>query len=613
MQTEYLTGAELKAMFQAASSWLGVNKEAIDALNVFPVPDGDTGTNMYLTLMAAVREVEKVKTDSVSKVAEAASHGALMGARGNSGVILSQLLRGFAKQVSGRETINAEELARGLSAASQKAYQAVMKPIEGTILTVAREAAKEAMATAKKGGNVLAVLQANLLKAEQTLAQTPKMLAVLRDAGVVDAGGRGLVVALEGALRVLQGGQVNWDSVAAEKKKEDLAAGNQKAKDKIDITTKVIDENVSLEFRYCTEFLLRGENLPLEQIRRKLGPLGDCLLVVGEPELAKIHVHTNHPGVVLEYCGKLGDMLEIAINNMVEQSKERTARLEGKSRETEGSENITELANAAIGKVANGKVANGKTADGKGGKILPLRSANKPAAGLAEAPAQQPPPQPAKEIGVVAVVVGEGLQKIFTSLGADAIVQGGQTMNPSTEELLRAVESVNAPKVLILPNNGNVVMTAGQVKELTKKEVTVVPTKTIPQGLSAMVAFDLSRSIAENQAAMVKAVAGVKTGEITYAVRNSKFNGVEISEMDIIGLYDGQIKAVGKNVGDVADALLKQMVDDRSEVLTVYHGSDVDSKEAQNLLERIKRDYPGREVELHAGGQPLYYYILSVE
>lgn len=608
MQTEYLNGAELKAMFQAASSWLGVNKEAIDALNVFPVPDGDTGTNMYLTLMAAVREVEKLKTDSVAKVAEAASHGALMGARGNSGVILSQLLRGFARQVSGKDTINAEELARGLVAASQKAYQAVMKPIEGTILTVAREAANEAMAAAKKGGNILAVLQANLLKAEQTLAQTPRMLAVLREAGVVDAGGKGLVVALEGALRVLQGGgQVNWDSVAAEKKQEDLAA-SQKPKENFNITAKVVDENVSLEFHYCTEFLLRGRDLPLDQIRRKLTPLGDCLLVVGEPELAKIHVHTNHPGEVLEYCGKLGDMLEIAINNMVEQSKERTARLEEKNHQTQGSKEVAGLAN-----VANARAAGNKADNGKGGKILPLRSANRPLAAPAEATARRPAPSPVKEIGVVTVVVGDGLQKIFTSLGADTIVQGGQTMNPSTEELLQAVESVNASKIFILPNNGNVVMTAGQVKELTKKEVVVIPTKTIPQGLSAMVAFDSSRGVPENQAAMVKTVEGVKTGEITYAVRNSKFNGVEISEMDIIGLFDGQIKAVGKKINEVAGALLKQMVDGRSEVISIYYGHDVDAKEAQDLLEKIRRDYPGREVELHAGGQPLYYYILSVE
>jgi hypothetical protein len=573
LQIEQLDGVVLKAMIQAGASWLDVNKEGVDALNVFPVPDGDTGTNMYLTLQAAVREVEKVRDDSVSRMAEAAAQGSLMGARGNSGVILSQFFRGFAKTIAGRETIDAVWLAKGFNGAVRQAYQAVMRPVEGTILTVAREAAKAAADTARTNSDLLVVLQATLVQARRTLALTPTMLPVLREARVVDAGGKGLVVALEGAIRALQGGQVaDWERVAQEEEREakERAAAPSGAR-----ALAPEEAAAALKYKYCTEFVIKGEGkLNLERIKRDLGPHGDSMLVVGDAKVAKVHIHTNRPGFVLEYTSKLGDLIEIQINNMAEQNREL---------------------------VEQGRAP---------GQQVPLEDRG---AAATEPEPVKAAPKPAKAIGIVAVTVGEGLEEIFKSLGADAVVRGGQSMNPSTEELAAAVEATGAKAVMILPNNSNVILTAGQVKDLTKKRVAVLTTKTIPQGIAALLSFDQSRSMEENVRAMSEAAGAVKTGEVTYAVRKTKFNGVEVEEKDFIGLADDQIKAAGKQLSEVTEALIREMVGDNVEILTIYRGADVSEEDAQRLVDKVRKVHPEFEVELHHGGQPLYYYLISVE
>lgn len=564
MQLEYIDGALLKQMIQAASSWLSVNKESVDALNVFPVPDGDTGTNMSLTMQSAAREAEKVTSSSASKVAEAMAQGSLMGARGNSGVILSQLFRGFAQSTANKDRLNGKEFAQALKAAYQQAYRAVMKPVEGTVLTVAREAATAAVEEAKSTSDILAIAQTYLAEGNRSLARTPNLLPVLKEAGVVDAGGKGLLTAWEGAMKVLQGVQVDWDSVA-----QDVSSQNQGEKDSNRILSTETTEE-ALKFRYCTEFLVRGKGINLDKIRSALEPRGDSLLVVGDSNLTKVHVHTNNPGWVLEFCGAMGDLLEIDINNMAEQNRDFEERQGNKEEEgvstlyDEDEENFPALLED-------------------------------------------------REVSVVAVVAGSGLEKIFRSLGVDSIIRGGQTMNPSTQDLFQAVEECRAENVIILPDNGNVVLTAQQVPQVTSKNVVVIPTKSVPQGIAALLAFDPAKSLEENESNMLSAFHNIKTGEVTYAVRNSKFNGVEIEEKDIIGLLDGEIRTVGKSTSEVTKDLIEEMLDEDSELISLYYGSDLPSEDAEAVYEELVNDYPDHEIELHYGGQPLYFYFISVE
>lgn len=581
MQIESLDGDALRRMIQAATAWLGQNKEAVNALNVFPVPDGDTGTNMYLTLVTALREVEKVKGNSVARVAEAAAQGSLMGARGNSGVIVSQFFRGFAQGVNGRDRLTAGEFAKACQMAVQRAYRAVMKPTEGTILTVAREGAKAAWEAYRQGGGILDVCRAGLAQARRTLAMTPQMLPVLREARVVDAGGKGLVIGIEAAIRALEDPSLAWGQAPVPSaEKEELEAITVGARQ---LSAESTQE--SLRFRYCTEFLVRGEGLSADEIKEGLLAEGDSLLVVGDPALVKVHIHTNHPGRVLEFCGARGELLEIKINNMAEQNRELTAG--------EG---------------------NGAAAQGKGRPAGNDSNSVNTSVGLQTPVFSLPSIQPLeRKTAAVAVVAGDGLKEIFHSLGATSTVAGGQTMNPSTEELLAAVEACPCGQVIILPNNSNVILTARQVIELTSKKVYVVPTKTVPQGIAALLVFNPEKDATENGAAMERALGQVKTGEVTYAVRNSRVNGVEIQEMDIIGLYDGEIKVVGKSPEEVALALVDQMVDEGTEVITVYYGQEVEESRGRSLAGEIKARHGGHEVEVHYGGQPLYYYLLSVE
>lgn len=552
LKSDYIDGATLKRAIVSGTQWLGANKEAVNALNVFPVPDGDTGTNMHLTLLAALREIEKLPSPTLPALADAWASGALMGARGNSGVIFSQLVRGFSQSVDGKEVLGPRDLVRALTSAADTAYKAVMKPVEGTILTVAREAARAAASALREGMGVVGVLEASLKAARVALERTPQMLQVLAEAGVVDAGGKGLVIFMEGALAGLKG--------------ENLVPPGDVQRELTVVQSKPVPpalapagmEEGPLKYRYCTEFLLKGKGLPLDKMREELSGFGDCLLVVGTPDVAKVHIHTNNPGLVLEYCGRSGHMHDIQINNMEDQREEFV----GESRDEE------EKARSNPG-----------------------------------------------NIGVVACAVGEGFVAILKSLGADVVVRGGQTMNPSIEDISGAISSLPQANVLVLPNNPNIILTAQKATELVNKNVIVIPTRTIPQGIAALVALNRDAPIEANRDLMTEAVGRVRTGEVTYAARNSNYNGFQIGEKDIIGIHDGELKVTGKDRNEVVTNLLSEMIseEDSVELITVYYGADVTGEEAKRLTERIAEDYPRCEVELQYGGQPFYYYIISVE
>ncbi|NPV27732.1 MAG: DAK2 domain-containing protein [Firmicutes bacterium] len=546
MELQKIDGLTLRQMLWSGGRLLEENKAAVNALNVFPVPDGDTGTNMCLTMAQAIKETEKLSVLSVSKVCEAASAGSLMGARGNSGVILSQLLRGFAKEVEGKETLNAREFAVALQAAVSTAYQAVIKPVEGTILTVAREAAKAAGEAARRGVDVVGVLDAAITKGEQTLNRTPEMLPVLKRAGVVDAGGQGLMLILKGAKQALLGEDARLPVV------KDIAPKLVEAP----IPTKPVTEEMA--FQYCTEVIIKGQQLPLEKMQVDLSRFGDSLLVVGTSEMIKVHVHTNHPGQVLEYCLSRGTLHQVKVDNMQEQHREFL-----------------------------------------NDQMVPLKSA-----GTAERQ---------KLIGLVAVAVGDGLIELLRSLGVDQIVEGGQTMNPSTEEIVSAVNQVTADKVIVLPNNNNIVLAAEQARSLVNKEVVIVPTKSILQGIAALIAFDPEAELDDNYRMMLDSIKQIKSGEITYAVRDCQIGDLVINTGDILGMVDGEIAVVDGDVSEAARTLISKMVDESSEMITIYYGQNVLLEDAQELKRTVQADFPDCEVELHYGGQPLYYYLISAE
>lgn len=542
MTIERINGQAFKELLAAGTALLYERKDAVDSLNVFPVPDGDTGTNMYLTFAAALREVEKLgAVNDLKSVVTAAASGALMGARGNSGVIVSQLFRGFAKAVESESSMGPAELAAGLEGATRVAYQAVRKPVEGTILTVIREAAKRATELARQGKPLADMMREVIAHAEMVLQRTPEMLPTLKEAGVVDAGGQGLIFVFQGALAQFLGEPIATVVVPLVSGRVITPGDNVTSEDEI-------------TFHYCTEFIVTGEGIDTEVIRTEIEPKGDCVLVVGDEKTVKIHIHTNNPGGVLEFCSGFGDMHEIQIHNMVDQARERRESL------------------------------------------------SRPA-----------PAGERKEIGIVAVAVGEGLSEIFRGLGVDEIVEGGQTMNPSTEDLAKAVNRVNAKQVIILPNNGNVIMTANQVKELVDRPVAVIPSKFIPQGISSLMVFNEAQSLDENVRTMIAALKGVKTVEVTYAVRASQYNGVKIEEGDIIGLLDGEIITTGKETSTVLVEALKMAAGEDSSLVTLYHGMDVSEDAAKDGQSRASEALEGCEIEVYRGGQPLYYYICSVE
>ncbi|WP_227766908.1 DAK2 domain-containing protein [Zhaonella formicivorans] len=551
MQYKYLDALRLQKMFLAGSQNLAANKDIVDALNVFPVPDGDTGTNMSLTLLAAVREVERIQNLNIKSLSQAMATGALMGARGNSGVILSQLFRGFSQVLEGTEQVDSKALAAAAQSAVEVAYKAVIKPVEGTILTVAKAAAKGAKEAASAGGDCAKVISEALRFAQAALERTPQMLPALAQAGVVDAGGKGLCLIIEGALNGLLD--------------ENLASPDLAGDTLITLPGKIEKKAVfeaevkELAFRYCTELIIKGNGLSQELIRRALEGWGDSLLVVGNDNITKIHIHTNNPGKVLEYAVSLGTLHDIKIDNMEEQHQEKLLH----------------------------------------GDEIPLNAEEI---------------KPSKAAGIVAVSVGQGLIDILKSLGADVVVSGGQTMNPSTEDLVAGIKEVNAKQVYVLPNNKNIILAAEQAAELLEDiEVVVIPSKTFPQGMAALLAFDPEGTKEDNQAKMNAALQNVRSGELTYAVRDSQYNGWEIRAGEFLGMSEGNLVAKGDSLIEVARELISEMAKEGGELLSLFYGSEVEPKEAEFLRAELAKDYPELEIEIHSGGQPLYYYIIALE
>lgn len=556
-----VNGQLWKQMMVAGAKALELKKHDVDALNVFPVPDGDTGTNMFLTIQSAARDSEKVTSQAISDVAAAASMGSLMGARGNSGVILSQLLRGIAKGFEGLPTANPLQVAQALQVGVDTAYKAVMKPVEGTILTVSRETAKAALTMAKGGGSLLETLQEAHHKGMICLAKTPDMLPVLKQAGVVDAGGQGFLIILGGWIAVLSGETITSDILSESGKK--TAPSVQETPE---IQRKFMRiEN--LDYPYCTEFLVKGTDLRVERIRQDLKDRGDSLLVVGTPEVIKIHVHVKNPGKILEYALQWGSLHQVQIHNMLEQNESMAHAMKA-----EPTEAVLEETNT-----------------------------------LSET-------QPLKEFGFVAVVRGQGIADVFKSLGVDEVVYGGQTMNPSTEDLAEAVRKISARHIYILPNNGNIIMAARQVRDIVQdRGVYVISSKSIPQGISALLNFNTEGEAEANAQNMERALGNVHSGEMTYAVRDSQFGTLNISSGDILGLVEDEIVTSGQTLLEVAQATLEKMDWKTHDLVTIFYGEETKQEEVERLENWLKEENPNVGVEVHPGRQPLYYYIFGVE
>lgn len=556
-----INGQQWKLMMRAGARALELKKHEVDALNVFPVPDGDTGTNMNLTIQSAVKDSDKTSGDSVAEVVAAVSMGSLMGARGNSGVILSQLLRGIAKGFEGQKTVSAQQIAQALQMGVDTAYKAVMRPVEGTILTVSREVAKGALSRAKQGGSPLEVLKEAYQRGQQTLARTPEMLPTLKQAGVVDAGGQGFLIILGGWIAALEGREL-----------EDIPSGQTMVESEEFQPGFLVVEN--LEYPYCTEFLVQGENLSAEKIRQDLIDRGDSLLVVGTDEVVKIHIHVKNPGKILDYALQFGSLHEVGIHNMLSQNEAMAHAM--KSKEKEESQ-------ATVYATTNEAQNNG-------------------------------PEQRFKEHGVVAVAMGQGIAEVLKSLGVDEVVFGGQTMNPSTEDLVEAVRKVTAKHIYILPNNGNIILAARQVKEIiTDKEVHIIPTKSIPQGISALVNYDPEGNSFENAQNMEKGLTQIQSGEVTYAVRDSQLGDLEIKAGDVLGLVEDVIQITGRDLLTVAQSTLEKMEWRDHDLVTIFYGEETQEEEAQRLKEWLEEEVSSVEVELYPGHQPLYYYIFGVE
>lgn len=542
----------LARMFLAGAKNLEVKKEWINELNVFPVPDGDTGTNMTLTIMSAVKEVNNLEDVQMTSLAKAISSGSLRGARGNSGVILSQLLRGFTKGIRDLEELDAVALARAVDKGVETAYKAVMKPKEGTILTVARGVADKALELAEDAEDLQTFLEDVLEEGRRVLAKTPDMLPILKEAGVVDSGGQGLMVVLEGAFDAFMGKEV------------DLTFDGGESAKVVKITPQA---EADIKFGYCTEFIivLNKEFTAEDEVDFKayLSSLGDSIVCVADDEVVKIHVHTNDPGLAIQRALTYGSLSRIKIDNMREEHQEKL-----------------------------------------------IKDAEKIAAQQAEEAAKAPK----KEVGFISVSIGEGFGQIFRDLGVDYLIEGGQTMNPSTEDMLNAISKVNAEHIFILPNNKNIILAANQAKALTKdKDIIVIPTKTVPQGITAVINYVPEKSVEDNEKDMTEEITRVKTGQITYAVRDTHIDDKEIHEGDIMGIGDHGMLAVGKEVAAVAKETVEQMVDDETELISIYYGEGFTEEEAEKLAGELEEQYDYCDVEVNCGGQPIYYCIISVE
>ena len=530
----------LRNMIISGANNLQNNKDLIDKLNVFPVPDGDTGTNMSLTILSAIKELDKISEDEITSIGKAIAKGSLMGARGNSGVILSQIIRGFSKGIEGKDELNTQDLGNALKLGSDTAYKAVIKPVEGTILTVVRESAEFAIEYAKKEYDMVEFLESVIREANLSLERTPTLLPALKNAGVVDSGAKGLIIFYEGMLESLKGNFININKKPNEKNLVEVK------------TTEYINP-VDIEFGYCTEFILETDKITPEEIRDLMLPLGDSLAVVGDDGIIKVHVHTNEPGTALQKALKYGQLVTVKIENM---------RLQHENLLIENKEDIIEEE---------------------------------------------------KEYSIIATSMGEGLNTVFKDLRVDHIITGGQTMNPSTQDFLNAIEKVNAKNIIIFPNNSNIIMSANQAKELSDKNVLVIPTKTIPQCVTALITFNEEVSLEDNEQAMLDAISQVGSGQITYAVRDTNMDGIEIKKGNYIGISNGKMSASSEELDTVVFKTLSKLVNEDSCLITLYYGEDIKEKDAKELSEKISLEYDEIDVEIVYGGQPVYYYLLAVE
>lgn len=556
----------LQKLFLAGAKSIETNKEYINELNVFPVPDGDTGTNMSLTIMAAAKDVSQLDNPNMQTLAKAISSGSLRGARGNSGVILSQLFRGFCKVVRDYEELNVTILANAFERAVETAYKAVMKPKEGTILTVAKGGAERAAQLVAETEDCVVFLEEVIKYMDEVLSRTPDMLPVLKEAGVVDSGGQGLLTIMQGAYDSLMGKEV--DIVIEAPKAAPVVEKTGAGSDNI--------STADIKFGYCTEFIIMLEkayDMNTEaDFKAYLESIGDSIVVVSDDDIVKVHVHTNDPGLAIQRALSYGSLTRMKIDNMREEHNERVIQENEKQ-----------------------------------------QAANVSAASVA-APTPVKAPEKRKPVGFIAVSIGAGLDEIFKGLGADYLIAGGQTMNPSTEDMLNAIDAVNADTIFIFPNNSNIILAAEQAKSLTEdKEIIVIPSKTVPQGITALINYVFDKSPAENEKNMIEEMKRVKTGQVTYAVRDTNLDGKDIKKDDIMGIGDKVIMAVGREVADTTVELVSCLMDDESELVSLYYGEEVTEEDAQAVADMISELYPDVDVEVHPGGQPIYYYVLSVE
>ena len=540
---QYIDGKQLRDMFVSGANNLKNHKDIVDKLNVFPVPDGDTGTNMSLTISCAIKELNKVENDDIGQLGKALSKGSLMGARGNSGVILSQIIRGLAKSIEGKDQLSSMDIAEALKNGSDTAYKAVIKPVEGTILTVVRESSEYALKAAALEDDIVEFMTLVINEANNSLNRTPELLHALKEAGVVDSGGKGLVLVYEGMLKSLQGESVEGEDVQPAESTS------------VKVENKISTEDI--KYQYCTEFILETDKISDLKMRDIMIKYGDSLVVVGDEGVIKVHVHTNTPGTVLQEALAFGQLLTIKIENMKLQHENKV-----------------------------------------------IQDAQDTKEEVKEEP---------KEFGFIATSMGEGLAKIFKDFGVDHIIEGGQTMNPSTEDFMKAIDEMNANNIIILPNNSNIIMAANQAKELSDKNIIVIPTKNVSQAFAALVSFDGDSTIEENEANMLEALKTVKSGQVTYAVRNTVINDVEVKEGNIIGLGEGKLLSAGDDIDDITTKLIESLVDEDSAIITLFYGEDTKKEDAEALQEALEEKFEDIDIELYYGGQPIYYYLVSVE
>lgn len=555
-----IDGKMLQKMFLAGAQNIEAKKEYINELNVFPVPDGDTGTNMTLTIMSAAKEVTAIENPTIESLSKAISSGSLRGARGNSGVILSQLFRGFTKEIKDKKEITVPIAAAAFERAVGTAYKAVMKPKEGTILTVAKGGAAKALMLAEETDDLVYFFEEVLQYMQEVLDQTPEMLPVLKEAGVVDSGGEGLLTILRGAYDALLGKEIDLTAIpAADKKPASMVNSG-------DVST------ADIKFGYCTEFIIMLEkeytSKTEEKFKSYLESIGDSIVVVSDEDIVKVHVHTNDPGLAIQKALTFGSLTSMKIDNMREEHNEKVIREAEKAQAFQKPEKKAEVKKQ----------------------------------------------EPRKAVGFISVSIGEGINEIFKGLGVDYLIEGGQTMNPSTEDMLEAISRVNADNIFILPNNKNIILAAEQAMRLTKdKRIIVIPSKTVPQGISAIINYVYDKTIEENEEHMKAEMKNVKSGQVTYAVRDTSIDGKTIKTGDIMGIGDAGILSVGQDIRETTLAMVSRLIDSDSELISLYYGEEVTEEDANALCGEIRKEYPDVEVETHFGGQPIYYYVLSVE